>query len=160
MAQLKVLALGFEEMGNKSINDLEKQSIQIMYDILRNEIGSEVSKGSQIGEKSNSLDGVFLHALINKHGEFIEVNTKDCFTKMTNFERMKQIFEIYHRDEVEGTNRPNALMGRDWAEFFNFMKSNDYDVAASNVFRGEFPFVKLYVARIGNKDYSFFTITR
>jgi len=158
MAILKLNVFGFEEIGSKSISNIENNAIQTLYNISREFIGVSKKNGSQ------SHYGRDLYRNISRLSTSLEINTKDLsLRKRVDVEMSREKFNATHLSEIEPCiveYKCSEETPETWTLFNKHIKDKEFDKIAKNIFDGEFPFITIYVARIGNKDYSFYEYSK
>lgn len=145
--QLKLNALDFKELENKNIEELLIDCI----DDLKSRITEYEKKGEVYDLVTNEkFRQYYNHTGYYKDPKF-EINSKNVTFKFSP--TMKEAKDIYDAETeldycVSADNEKLVITQKD----INKCKSEDW--------KGEFPSIVVYIVRIGNKEYSFYTVSR
>jgi len=164
MAQLKLNGLDFKELGNNSIEDVLNDAIK---DIIKRTNKVIIDRVKETPKNSPmAVPGFrdFYEALdYNKDTSDpcvtanVEINSKNV--------NLKRPFYTDYTKIMFNTHAEGGLQDRvcteDEAEEIDIMRRfvcEDKDW--TSIWQGELPFIYIYVARVGNKEYSFYTVSR
>lgn len=164
MAQLRLNGLNFKELGDNSIEEVLNNSIEDIIKVTNKLICEQHEKNKTQNPKEVLTFRDFYEALDYNRDlsnpnvlASVEINSKNISIKRTFYtDKTRNIFNDHAKDELqERVCTENEANDRDIIR--KFVGVNKEWVS---IWEGELPFIYIYVVRVGNKEYSFYTVSR
>lgn len=159
----------FSELGKKSIEQAQMECFEDFYDNLRRFVGKKLDYDECSIENYNRFD-FFCGNLIHYNNKNIQItsliprefSTELVYTSCENFKKESSSEEPLVKsidEELKEKGTERLCEDVKWSSYVDKVKQTlpRYEVIFG---AGEFPFLNFKIARIGNKDYFWYTLTR